>query len=417
MSWRDDLRPAMFRGAGFESSGNGLRHGRRGAHREYPLRDKGWVDDLGQRDAAFSMEGYVIGEDWIAKRDALEAALLQPGAGELIHPTRGRLLVVPDVQSPFSVRESARKMRMARFTMNFIHAADTPQAPTATAAIERRTETAAATLRASAITLAGSGINIAGPLFIAEEFDAALKEAVQNIDAQRSVMRRAVAGALQASRALSADNQTLPVTDPLSVPARIEELATQIDDVLTVSRSGVRVLDMPELVLSAARALSALFGRAAVSAPSGVSAARIAANREAVRVAVQMTALGYAARASVARDFESHDDAIAAMQAFDIDVERVIREEADKAGGGAGDLVRALTDLRGVTREAILANAANLIPIARIDPGTSLPALALAWRVTGDIDSEADLIARNNIIHPLWCPATGISVRAEQADV
>ena len=399
MSWRDNLRPAMFRNAGFESSNNGLRHGRRGAHHEYPGRDKGWVDDLGLKDAAFSMDGYVIGEDWIAKRDALEAALLQPGAGELIHPTRGRLLVVPDVQSPFSVRESSRKQRMARFTMNFIHAADTAQAPTASAAIEQRTQTAAATLRETALTVAKAAVNTGGPVFVGEEYETALGEAAQKIDAQRSVMRRSAVPA-------SAQDIALSANDPLSA------LTDQIADVMTVSASGVRVLDTPSLVLSAARGLLTLFERPTPIASTGIAARRIAANREAVRFTVRMATLGYLAQASVAGDFESDADAIAAMRAFDIDVEQEIRGEADKPDGGARVLVRALSDLRSITREAMLANAANLIPIARIDPGESLPALALAWRITGGIDIEADLIARNRIAHPLWCPATGISVRA-----
>ena len=400
MSWRDNLRPASFRNAGFESSGNGLRHGRRGAHREYPGRDKGWVDDLGLKDAAFSMDGYVIGEDWIAKRDALEAALVQPGAGELIHPTRGRLLVVPDPQSPFSVRESSREMRMARFTMSFIHAADTPQAPSASDAIGQRTEAAATALRETAVAIAKAAVNTAGPVFVGQEFETALVEAAQKIDAQRSVMRRAAA-------ATSAEGIAASANDPLAA------LAGQVVDVMTVQESGTRVLAEPSLVLSASRGLLGLFDRpAAIASSTGIAARRIAANREAVRFTVRMASLGYLAQASVSGDFESDGEALAALKAFDIDVEEAIRGEADKPNGGESFLVRALSDLRSITREAMLASAANLIPIARIDPGESLPALALAWRITGGIDIEADLIARNRIAHPLWCPATGISVRA-----
>ncbi|MEM9075376.1 MAG: DNA circularization N-terminal domain-containing protein, partial [Myxococcota bacterium] len=93
MTWRDNLRPGSFRGVPFfvERARTELRIF---AHEQtFPDRTAAErairVVPLGHGPRRFSVSAYVIGDDYMERRDALEAALQQPGPGRLVHPYRG----------------------------------------------------------------------------------------------------------------------------------------------------------------------------------------------------------------------------------------------------------------------------------------------------------------------------------------
>ena len=109
--WRKSLLPASFRGAPFNVKSAQTTVGRRVSLHEYPQRDKGWPEDLGQKDDAFTIEAIVIGPDYIKARDALIAALKQRGAGELVHPYYGRKTVT--LVSPARISETPDEGGMA----------------------------------------------------------------------------------------------------------------------------------------------------------------------------------------------------------------------------------------------------------------------------------------------------------------
>jgi len=56
VSWRDNLRPASFRGVAFEVSEHTVDLGRRFAVHEYPLRDAAEIEDMGKLARTYSVE-------------------------------------------------------------------------------------------------------------------------------------------------------------------------------------------------------------------------------------------------------------------------------------------------------------------------------------------------------------------------
>ena len=95
MAWRDNLVPASFRGVGFQvAESENKAGGRRIALHEYPGRDVPFAEDMGEITKTFSIEGYIVGDDYLDRGERLIDACNMPGPGELVHPYRGSQQVV-----------------------------------------------------------------------------------------------------------------------------------------------------------------------------------------------------------------------------------------------------------------------------------------------------------------------------------
>lgn len=116
MSWRDKLQTASFRGVKFGVSGSDVTGGRRSILFEFPARDIPYTQDLGKKAKTFSVTGFVVGSDYLGKRDNLINALDKKGSGELVHPYYGKLTVQA---GEYTIRESADGGGFAEFTMAF----------------------------------------------------------------------------------------------------------------------------------------------------------------------------------------------------------------------------------------------------------------------------------------------------------
>lgn len=86
-AWKDNLRPASFRGVPFNTDVAASIGGRRGVNYEFPGRDDPEDEDFGRRSNRKAVACYVIGPDYVSDADALEKAL-NAGAGTLVLPTQ-----------------------------------------------------------------------------------------------------------------------------------------------------------------------------------------------------------------------------------------------------------------------------------------------------------------------------------------
>lgn len=155
MSWKSGLRPASFRGASFHVRDRGLKGGRALAIHEYPKRNSPYPEDMGREARKWTVDAYVIGDDYMARRDALIAACEKPGPGSYAdHWGRSGSVACES----FEVKEQSEEGRMCRLSLTFVEAssASMPAAVVATAAVLAG---AASGLGAAALAqFAGAGI-------------------------------------------------------------------------------------------------------------------------------------------------------------------------------------------------------------------------------------------------------------------
>ena len=89
MGWDTDLQDASFRGVQFECTSTKDSVSKTLAIKQAPYSNEAEVEDMGNDPRRISIQAIYTGIDYLTWVDALEAALLATGSGELIHPVYG----------------------------------------------------------------------------------------------------------------------------------------------------------------------------------------------------------------------------------------------------------------------------------------------------------------------------------------
>lgn len=386
MSWREEMQAASFRGIPFFVDTAEKTGGRRLVVHEYPQRDEPFVEDLGRRARAFQFDGYVIGEDYMAGRDALVQALEKEGPGTLVHPYEGALIVsIPE----YRLRESIEHGGMAHFTISCVEAGENrePEAADDTTALVE--EAADEAIEAAEESFADTFDVEASPQWIADSAGSLLGDALGKI------------GTI---------SKSLP-----ALPLELAGLTQQLGDVQGIAGSLLRdpgglagkvtglMGDLPGVFSTPEAGLKALtgmldFGAALPAIPTGtISRALQAANQGALLGLVKQSSLAEAVRLTAAIDFPSYDDAVAVRDDLTARLDTVIETGDDKT-------FAAFSDLKVAMVRDINARGANLARVMDVVPNASLPALVHSYNLYGDAGREAEIVARNALRHPGFAP-------------
>lgn len=121
MGWATELQDASFRGVQFECTSTNDAVSKSLAVKQAPYSNDAEIEDVGNNPRNISINAVYAGEDYKTWLDALEAALLETGAGELIHPIYGIMQVnVVD----YSVDHNAENVDSCTISIKFIQAKD-----------------------------------------------------------------------------------------------------------------------------------------------------------------------------------------------------------------------------------------------------------------------------------------------------
>jgi prophage DNA circulation protein len=117
-AFQASLLPASFKGVSFGVDASSVSVGRRSEEHEYPFRDTPYGEDLGRRAIKIQFTAFLIGDNVAAQSLALQAVLQQKGAGPLVHPSYGSIMMMVDERAVFS--ESKDKGRLIEVSMSFV---------------------------------------------------------------------------------------------------------------------------------------------------------------------------------------------------------------------------------------------------------------------------------------------------------
>ncbi len=387
MAWRDQLQAGTFRGVPFEFEGGDSEIGRRVALHEYPLRDKPWAEDLGRKAREFTLDVFVIGDDYMTGRDALIAAVEAPGSGTLVHPRFGNLQVT--VTSCRGPRESTREGGMARFSITFVETGD-KVFPGDTPDTRVQLQSQAAETRTALQTTFGEEFSTAAvPSFVVDDartLTTELFDRLANLTALSPTIPSAVTtylAQIDRAKSLLASLVMLPTLWASTIGALFP--------------AATRTFSHRHGELRALRTLSS-FGTTRQPVPQTTATrARQITNRAAIDSFARRNALINETMAISEITFSSFNEAVAVREylAGRLDVEMLTAADDDYV---------ALTDLRVAVVRDITARSADLARIVQYRPNTTLPSLVVAYQLYGDIGAEADILARNRVRHPGFIP-------------
>ncbi|MCY1293039.1 hypothetical protein D9M70_422840 [compost metagenome] len=395
MSWRENLRPGAFRGVSFFIESAEQVGGRRAVLNEYPLRDVPSVEDLGRKARQFSLELFVVGQEYMSQRDQLIEALEGAGPGTLMHPYRGELQVV--VLGEYRVSESTREGGLARISVTFAESGEPPR-PEAKSVAGSLGNASADAVQAEAVAEFEDEFSVTGfASHVVEGTVAVLQDATSAILGAGGLLNGAGEfGALY--RQLTGSVQQL-ILAPGALAGKVLGLVRG----LTGSFSN------PLLALQAQLSLFGLGGRSKPAAGSG-SSAQLQANQTAIYRLIERAAVSEAVRLAVSSPVRVAASQPVAGVAYDnrdqaVQIRDRVLEELDRQQLVARpERYRALARLSADLVVEVNRAAANLVPLTRIVPPTTMPALLLAHLLYGDARQADQIVARNRLSHPGFVP-------------
>lgn len=108
---------ASFKDVPFIMSRSEGDFGRRTADHEFPQKDVPYTEDLGKKIRRYTIEGRVLGGDYLTQRDNLLRVCEEEGVGVLIHPYYGSLNVIC---KGFRPRDTKAELRTCTFQLVFV---------------------------------------------------------------------------------------------------------------------------------------------------------------------------------------------------------------------------------------------------------------------------------------------------------
>ncbi|HEY9211099.1 MAG TPA: DNA circularization N-terminal domain-containing protein [Methylotenera sp.] len=395
MSWRDQLQKASFRNVPFEVESDDATFGRRVEVHEYPQRDMPYAEDLGRKARERNLTAFVIGDDYMAKRDALLAAFEKAGSGELVHPYYGRMVVaVTDVRVSHSFRDGG----MCSFQISFVESGELAY-PAAVNATSTQSLLAADVLETNAIDDFTENFSVDSlPEFAVTDAITEFNEGLTSID-----------GALTSAGVVLSNPLSLLSDDLADLIRTPGQLATRFFGIFAKGNavlsqiSGLGDINAINMLnaLTTLR-LTSLFSQR-YSGGNTPTRARMVQNKNAINTLVRQALIAQSAGMVAAMPLPVYDDAIVIKNELLATIDTEIETANDET-------YLALKTLRSKTYADITARTQGAARLKNITPKEVMPALVLAYDLYEDTGRDGEIIERNKVRHPGFVPADTIKV-------
>jgi hypothetical protein len=381
MGWRDELLEASFGGAKFKVAGEDVEAGRLHAvHRFAGSKSRPWIEDLGPDGETFTVDAYVLGQDYLDQRRKLLDQCLRPGAaGLLTLPTWSPRYVFC---TGCRIRGSSDEGGFCRFELSF-QVLDTNVTIARAVRPKQDAQTNAAAVEAQAAASAEANLELEQAPDIVRDGAA---------ESLRSIGRAIVSLDFTAGPEAVVSDVTLAARRLIDDAS---ELATSPADLISETLAAVQgiagaVGNLPK-ALEAYRVLFELeIPSLGGGSPNGQARDRNAAAT--ISLARQAAIAGFA-KTAVDVDWQTRQDAerarAQAIEAIDFEA-----ESADDLAYGA------LVQLRAALTSALPPSDEDLPDLVSLKPIGDTSTLAIAYRLYDDAGRDDEIRERNNLRHP-----------------
>ncbi|MFL1552503.1 DNA circularization protein [Pseudomonas sp. D47] len=430
MGWREQLRPASFRGVPFLIEGSDQQIGRRAVQTEYPGRDEPFVEDMGRRAWADSFTAYILGDDHLEQAQRLAEALNRYGPGELVHPFLGtRLVQIGEVSLSHKNREGGQ----STFTIA-LHEAGPAITPNETPVTDIALQESCDIAEQSLLDKFEEYFHIEGlSLGLVDELSTAYDGALETIAPAQDLFAEGQNRWAQGQGMFNTSNSWIAIGQ--SWTGRISNITSVMRNPSALGGG----------LFYGLRSIMGIFGHVGRSSARPASSARVPAvplrhspttpaspsadkildtlhrlpDVERTRITpVNLTESRkeQIAMQGVLLDLVQGATVIAAAQASSLvdyrdqdqaqEVQAVFIAAIEKAQLQASDTVyQALEQVRIDLIKDLSTRGTGLPSVTRITPAQTLPALVQAYRLYGDSRRNTQLVERNGLSHPGFVPA------------
>lgn len=397
-NWLQSLWNASYKGTPFFVEKDDESGGRRIVVHQFPMRDDPYLEDLGEDKRDFEVTAYVASDRADTDAGQLVVTCATRGAGILVLPTHGQVLVRC---LSFSRDRSKDRHGYIAFSLKFVREG-AASALASVAALANlifiaadNLATAAAVSFVTSFQTGAAATSRASVDFVIEAATSGLRDAVSVLEALRSsepvepavssAQRDAIQKTFDAIPAMLAQPETVS-----GAPAAIVGIARALGDGLP-STSAVRAFD--EVISTSVSApLAAVYRTnnlrlAAINASGAARVLRLGALSAycegIARVVLVDRPAGITLRANVAEYFEAEVEDLPASEI---------------------DLIHAISVMRDAVIDYLSRAILDLAPVVMVEANLSMPSLFWAWRLYQDPSRSSEIVARNRVQHPSLMP-------------
>ncbi len=392
MTWKDQLRRASFRGVEFYVEGSEMEFGRRNVLHEYPNRNTPYSEDLGRKARKYTIRAYVIGDDYITKRDALLKAIeAKSEPGTLVHPDLGTIQVIPGpCRNGFSNKEGG----ISYFDLEFSESGEN-RYPSQLTDTKYSVNQAGQKATSAIKSVFSNTFNVSGlPAFVSDDasgISSLIASAITTAASLRTRLEDPAAELLDSVGSFESDISTL-IREPEDFADQVTALVASIQD----------IYEDPSDAYIAYKNLLAFGDSFTPVQPTTTTRAQQAANQDALVHLTKRAALVGMANTAAEIDFASYDDAVALRNelADSLDDELLVLGSTDD-----DQAYLEIEGLRAAMIKDVTTRAASLERVKNIYLAKPLPALVSAYDLYEDTNRADEIIARNKVPHPGFLPA------------
>lgn len=403
MSWEDRLLPASLGAASFLALSCRVSVGRRVQVIELPNRDQPEHEDMGRKARRYSVTAVILGDDYDRARQTLVEVLETAGPHKFVHPWWGESRVVVEGVGDFE--ESSEKGGMVSVSLSLSEAGE----QTKITATIVPTAVMASAIDAAA-TAAAADFEDAYDVGVADSF-AAASAAVGEVNDQIDAVNNKIAAALGIADGVVAamDEYKEQAADFIDTPAdlfgALANLLSAVTGLLGLTDGieeeypGQASKIATDTALEAADALGAVDVTSQPPWPGGPIHPATESSTRAIGKAVRTLSLIGVANLFRTLPLESGTSATEVLGTLG-DLTQQLLDDPTTSDA----LTAALTDLRAATQQHLGALVGTLPTTTTYTPPGTVPALLLAWQLTGDPTSDLELVARNTVLDPNFVP-------------